>query len=166
MLADHERQAIIDNEHLKLLSIGYMVSAGMTAFFSLFGLMYAFMGIFMFATISKMPDTSPGQNGPPPEFIGWLFGTLGFLFFAFGIAFAALNLHVAFCLKKRKSRTLCNVIAAISCLWIPYGTLLGVFSFLVLGRPSVIAQFNGGAHPAGNGPAMTGQTPVDPALRT
>jgi hypothetical protein len=33
------------------------------------------------------------------------------------------------------------VIAAIGCLEIPYGTLLGVFSFLVLGRDSVARLF-------------------------
>ena len=41
------RQAIIDEEHLKLLSLGYMISAATSAFFSLFGLMYMIMGIFM-----------------------------------------------------------------------------------------------------------------------
>ena len=41
------RQQIIDEEHLKFLSIGYMVSVGMSAFFSLFGLIYVFMGVMM-----------------------------------------------------------------------------------------------------------------------
>jgi len=34
------------------------------------------------------------------------------------------------------------VIAAIGCLEFPYGTALGVFSFIVLGRDSVIQLFN------------------------
>jgi hypothetical protein len=38
------RQSIIDEEHLKLLSLGYMISAATSAFFSLFGLMYVAMG--------------------------------------------------------------------------------------------------------------------------
>jgi hypothetical protein len=34
------------------------------------------------------------------------------------------------------------VIAGIGCLEIPYGTVLGVFSFLVLGRDSVVPLFS------------------------
>ena len=37
-------QGILDEEHVRLLSIGYLVSAGTSAFVSLFGLLYAFMG--------------------------------------------------------------------------------------------------------------------------
>ena len=42
-----DRQSIIDEEHLKLLSLGYMISAGVAAFFSFFGLLYLFIGIVM-----------------------------------------------------------------------------------------------------------------------
>lgn len=37
MLDTQARQQILDEEHLRLLSIFYYVSAGTTAFFSLFG---------------------------------------------------------------------------------------------------------------------------------
>jgi hypothetical protein len=37
---------------------------------------------------------------------------------------------------------LCMVTAGISCLGIPYGTVLGIFTFLVLSRPSAIALFD------------------------
>jgi hypothetical protein len=57
------------------------------------------------------------------------------------IAMAAAKFRVAWCIKHRKSRTFCIVIAAVGCLEIPYGTLLGVFSFFVLGRDSVAHLF-------------------------
>jgi hypothetical protein len=58
------RQAIIDEEHLKLLSIGYMVSAGIAALFSLFGLLYVLMGVMMstsFNEAAKKASQSPRQ---------------------------------------------------------------------------------------------------------
>ncbi len=61
------------------------------------------------------------------------------------ITMAALKFYTAVCLKQRKSRTFCLVVAAISCLEVPYGTILGVFTFLVLERPSVARLF--GANP-------------------
>jgi hypothetical protein len=61
------------------------------------------------------------------------------------MAAAVLKLRAGFCGKARKSRTLCLVAAAISCLEIPYGTLLGVFTLIVLDRASVRNEFAGRA---------------------
>src|SRR5579864_515766 len=44
-------------------------------------------------------------------------------------------------IKQRRSRTFYLVLAAISCLEMPYGTVLGVFTFIVLGRDSIARQF-------------------------
>lgn len=140
-LIDPGTQAIIDNEHLKLLSLGYMISAGVSAFFGLFGLMYMGMGAFMGAMISHMPDTS-ANGGPPPAFVGWIFGGIGFLFFAFSALLVALKLRVAFCIKNRKARTFCMIVAALCCLGIPYGTALGALTFIALGRDSIEKQFD------------------------
>ena len=49
------RQQIIVEEHLKLLRIGYFVSSGMSAFVSLFGLFYGFIG-FGRPTVSQLFD--------------------------------------------------------------------------------------------------------------
>jgi hypothetical protein len=134
------RQTIIDEEHLKLLSIGYMISAATSAFFSLIGLMYMFMGIFMGAVISHQAEVaSKGQ--PPPAFIGWLFGAIGLGMFLFLIGMAAAKFRTALCLKRRESRTFCMVVAGISCLEVPYGTVLGVLTFMALGRNSVEQLF-------------------------
>lgn len=135
------RQTIVDDEHLKVLWICYIVSAAVSALFSVIGLFYMAMGMFMGAMISQMPNNGPGNNQPPPAFVGWLFGGIGFVFFLLMIAIGLLKLRAAFCIKQRKSRTFCMIVAAICCLGIPYGTLLGVFTFLVLGRGSVMSQF-------------------------
>jgi hypothetical protein len=135
-----DRQSVIDEEHLKLLSLGYLISAGVAAFFSLFGLFYVFFGIVMSVALSHVP-ASAKTGQPPPAFVGWIFAGLGVVFFLLGSAVAFARFWTARCIKQRKSRTFCMVIAAIGCLEFPYGTALGVLSFIVLGRESVIKRF-------------------------
>lgn len=133
------RQAIIDEEHLRLLSIGYFISAATTALFSLLGLFYAFLGVMIGTTFSKIPG-KPGQQPPPPA-VGWIFAGIGLTFFVLATAFALAKFYAGSCVKKRKSRTFCLVVAAISCLEVPYGTVLGVFAILALERDSIKRLF-------------------------
>ncbi len=139
------RQSIVDEEHLKLLSLGYMVSGGFAALFSLFGLLYLGIGIVLALTI---PHTTAASGEPPPAFIGWIFAGIGVVFFVGALAVAAAKFYVASSIRRRESRTFCMVVAGLSCLEFPYGTLLGVATFIVLGRDSVQRQFASAApHP-------------------
>jgi hypothetical protein len=141
---DPAQQAFADEEHLRLLSIGYYVSAAMTALFSLLGLMYGVMGVFIGLAVSKaVENTSIEHSQAPPQFLGWMVGIIGIGLFGFMILMAALKLRAGLCIKRKQSRTFCMVIAALSCLEIPYGTLLGVFTFIVLERPTVSRLFSG-----------------------
>lgn len=133
-------QAIIDGEHLRLLSIGYWISAGTTALFSLLGLVYVFFGVMIGTAVSKIP-TKPDQ-GPPPTMFGWIFAVVGLVFFVVAAGFAFAKFYAGSCVKKRKSRTFCMVVAAISCLEVPYGTVLGVLAILALERDSIKRLFD------------------------
>ncbi len=139
------RQSIVDDEHLKLLSLGYIISGASAALFSLFALMYVLFGAIIGATIAKQAAADSQGAEQVPAFIGWLIGGIGLAFFLILAAFAAAKFWTAACLKKRKSRTFCMVVAAISCLEFPYGTALGVLTFIVLGRDSVARLFEFGA---------------------
>ena len=48
----------------------------------------------------------------------------------------------------RRHRMFCLVIAGLICLWVPLGTALGVYTFVILTRPGVIEWFGGRAQPA------------------
>lgn len=133
-----ERQRLLDEEHLRLLRIGYFVAGGTTAFVALFGLVYVAMGFFFVLGLSSAPVR---PHEPPPAFIGWLFGLIGITFTVVGGILATLKLLTARALGQRNGRTLCLVTAAFTCLSVPYGTALGIFTFVVLGRPSVRALF-------------------------
>jgi hypothetical protein len=137
---DH-RQTIVDEEHLKLLAIGYWVAGGMAALFSFFGLFYVCVGAMVAVSFAKIPAASLQPNQRPPAFMPWIFVGIGLAIFLTAATFAAMRFWTAVCLRRRTSRTFCLVVAALSCLEFPYGTTLGVFTFIVLGRPSVIQLF-------------------------
>jgi membrane-associated HD superfamily phosphohydrolase len=134
-----DRQAIVDQEHVRILSIAYLVSAVMNALFSLFGLLYVFVGLFMTALMTRMP-TSPAQPAGQEAML-WLFVVFGLSMFAIMMTFGVLKYVAYRRLRERRSRTFCIVVAGISCLGIPYGTLLGIFTLAVLTRPSVVKLF-------------------------
>jgi len=135
-----DRQSIVDEEHLKLCSLGFMISAGMAAFFAMFGSIYVLMGIVMSIAFSHAP-VSPKTGEPPPAFIGWIFGGIGLVILLMAGTVAILRFRAARCVQKRKSRMFCIVIAAIGCLEFPYGTALGALSLMVLERASVKKLF-------------------------
>jgi hypothetical protein len=141
---DELRQHVKDEEHLSLLALGYKVSAGAAAFFSMFGLLYVVMGLI----VSRAPLPSSAFVTPSSvavsgssAFVGWFFGAMGFAILAVGLGFAALKWTVARRLEQRRSIGFCQVVAALSCLEIPYGTMLGVLTFMALARPSVRLLF-------------------------
>lgn len=138
MTDDEIRQQLLDQEHLRLLTFFYFVSAGVTAFFSLFPALYMAMGLMF--VLASPSFQSHGSNGPPAV-VGWIFVAFGAGLMVLFLCLAALKFLTARAIRQRQRRTLCLVTAGISCLFIPYGTLLGVLTFIVLERPSVKALF-------------------------
>jgi hypothetical protein len=164
---DPARQAIADDEHLRLLTIGYYISAGITACYSLIGLFYAAMGGIVGLAISQSAAnaaTETSSNQPSPQLMGWIFGVIGIGLFVVLITIAAMKFFVARCLKQRKSRTFCFVIAILSCLEIPYGTVLGIFTILVLERPSVRRLFDPAKYPPPAPPQPFNPAAIGPAV--
>jgi hypothetical protein len=146
------RQGIIDEDQLGLLPVFYWVSAGVTMLVSLYFLIYVALG---FAFV-YLPETSTTAATPAP--VGWMFVGIGFVGFAVLMAIGVLKLMCGFWVRKRTHRIAVMVVAAISCLEVPYGTLVGVFTFLVLARPSVAARFDAVA--AAPGPESVERTPA------
>jgi hypothetical protein len=128
-----------DKEHLQLLAIFHYVVAGLAALFSFFPLLYTTVGaIFIFA--ARHGTAKPGED-LPPEFLGWIFAVLGSLLFLIGIAMAICILIAGRSLALRKRYSFAFVMACIECLFIPFGTILGVFTIVVLSRESVRGLF-------------------------
>lgn len=134
------RQAIVDDEHLRLLAFGYLFSGVMTALFSLLGLVYAVMGLLM-STFVAVAARNGSETSMPPQSLGAFFVIFGLVFFVVAASLAIAKFMAAARIRRRRSRMFCLVVAGISCLGIPYGTVLGVCTFMVLGRDSVAGLF-------------------------
>jgi hypothetical protein len=126
-----------DEQQLDLLAIFHYVVAGLTAFFSCFPIIHVSVGVAMI-----LGAFNDGKN-PPPAFVGWLFAIFGSLLVLLGWALAACIFAAGRNLKRRRSRMFCLVMAGIECMFMPYGTVLGVFTIIVLMRESVQKLFAG-----------------------
>src|SRR6266496_3254693 len=136
-----------DREHLRLLAIFHYVVAGLAALFSFFPLLYTTIGaIFIFAARHATPK--PGEE-LPPEFLGWIFIVLGALFFLAGAAMAICILIAGRSLSRCKHYSFALVMACIECLFVPFGTVLGVFTIVALSRESVKTLFSTTQPPGG-----------------
>lgn len=133
-----DRQSVIDTEHLRLLAIFHFVSAG----FAFLGVAMSFLYFAMFQAFFSNPDLWAQSRQPPPP--AEMMGFFRWFIIAFGVWFlfcAAGNLLSGIFLRKRRYRTFSVVIAAVNCLHIPIGTVLGVFSLIVLSRESVQSSY-------------------------
>ena len=129
-----------DTEHLRLLAIFHYIVSGLAALFSFFPMLYTIIGgIFIFAARHGTPK--PGEE-LPPEFLGWIFIVLGSLLFLLGIAIAICILIAGRSLATRRRYWFAFVIACVECLFIPFGTILGVFTIVALSRASVKGLFS------------------------
>ncbi len=126
-----------DDEYLRLLSIFHYVVAGIVGFLSLFPLIHVAIGVAMLN--GKFDNADGGQ--PPPEIVGWLFILFPLVVIFIGLSLAICIMLVGRKLSRRTSYLFCLVVAGLECVFMPFGTVLGVFTILVLLRPSVKLAF-------------------------
>ena len=131
--ADQRRQ---DEEQLKIIVILFWVFGGLNLLCGTFPLLHVFMGFMMVS--GRFP---PGPGQPPPAEIGYFFIVIGLAIILIAWVIGILLIVTGSRLRKRKNRTFCQVVAAIACLSFPVGTGLGVWTLVVLSRPSIIALF-------------------------
>ena len=133
-------QANEDAEQLKLLGVFHYVFAGfMTLGAFLMGAYFAFAGFMVTEIMKSVP---PSAGPPPPTGVGWFFGAFGAVMTLGILAIAVLHFMCARWLGQRRNRSFCFVVACLSCFNVPLGTILGIFTILVLNRPSVQAVFD------------------------
>lgn len=128
-----------DLEHLRLLSIFHYVLAGITALCACFPIIHLVIGIVLLTHPEFLEG--PRGNGPPPELFGLMFTIIPGLMIFCGWSLAVCIFFAGRYLSRHRNYMFCMVIAGLTCLFMPFGTVLGVFTIIVLARPSVRALF-------------------------
>ncbi len=128
-------------EHLRLLSIFHYVVGGIAVLVSFFPLLYSAMGgCILYA--ARHPAGLPNNQSPLPSILGWFFIAFGALFFLAGIAMAICILFAGGSLSRPRHYWFAFVVACIECIFVPFGTILGVLTIIVLSRESVKGLFS------------------------
>ncbi len=127
-------QRRIDAEHLRLLAIFHWVMAGL----ALVGLGFLALHWLFMHSMFDNPAMWKGQpGGPPPKEFFAVFKWIYVFFGSCIVLTAAANGLSARLIQQRRGRVVSLVVAAINCMGLPFGTVLGVFTFMVLLRDSV-----------------------------
>ena len=155
-----ERQ-VIALDRLRLLSLGYYISGAIGALFVSF-LIFHFIFLLAFSFVPESqwntppasraevqhvspttPQPSPSASaaqGPPAMLFRVFAGVIGLIIIA-GWTLGALTAYAGYCIKHRKHKLFIYIMAAINCIWIPYGTLLGIATIFLFQWPEVQAEF-------------------------
>ena len=124
-----------DEQQLNLLGIFHYIVGGITALFACFPMIHLAVGIAMLSgAMGEGPDA-------PPRALGWGLTIVAAFFILAGWTLAGFIITAGKRLQQRRSWMFCLVIAALECLFMPLGTVLGVFTIIVLMRESVKELF-------------------------
>jgi hypothetical protein len=144
--ADQAIQHKKDSDHLTLIFILHLVAAGLC----LAGLGFLAVHFAIMNVVFSNPALWKSQTNAPPFDPTKFWHIFVWFYVLMGIALwtaAALNGLSGIFLRRRRHRVFSIVIAAINCLQFPLGTALGVFTMMVLMRPSVQDQSTQALHP-------------------
>ena len=132
-----------DESHLHLLSVFHFLMGGLyTLGIGFIALHFFFMRMIMMMPQTARASTSVGipATPPPPVMPPEIMNIMLVFYILAALVIASLatgNILAGVWLKKRIQHTLTFVIAAINCAFFPFGTVLGVFTIIVLQRPTV-----------------------------
>lgn len=132
-----------DEEQLRLLSIFHYVVAGITALFACIPLIHVAIGLML---ILGAPFAG-GHGEAPPVWFGYIFLLVGGSIVLVGWAMAIFAFFSGRFIAARKRRTFSLVVAGVLCTFVPFGTVLGVFTIIVLARDSVQRLYSGASLP-------------------
>jgi hypothetical protein len=124
-----------DIEHLNLLAIFHYITAGLTLLLAVFPLIYVAVGVMFVMGAAQRAGVV----------YGWFFIVVGGGCALFLAASAVAIAIAGWSLARHKNRVFCFVVAGLLCLGAPliFPLILGIFTIVVLCRPSVRDLFAG-----------------------
>ena len=125
-----------NKENIKLLSIFHYVVGAIMALFSCIPLIHIGFGVAMLVGAF-------GGKDAPPRFLGLFFIVFPGIMMLCGWILAICIFIAGTKLAHYKARTYCLVIAGFECMFMPFGTVLGIFTIIILMKDSVKELFAG-----------------------
>lgn len=123
-----------DRQHLKLLGTMHYVYAGLMTLFTVFYTGYFY---FIWTMMNTMGEGGGGSSTEVPSGFGTMFLGIGAFTLISGIINAVCSAIAGRCLSRRAGYWFTFIMAIWECLSVPLGTVLGIFTIIVLLRPSV-----------------------------
>jgi hypothetical protein len=139
-----------DIDHLKLLGILHTIW-GVLAI--LFGLLFGIMYIGIGAAAAASPNTTSEETGMPAGTFAGIFIVLGIVFLVLAVIYGILMIMAGSKLRQQRGYGFCFFVSILDLLGFP-SIILGIFTLIVLNRPTVKELFKGGVLP----PGATAQT--------
>jgi hypothetical protein len=140
--------------YLRVLSIAHYVLGGLAFLFGCFPIIHLVVGIGMLSGSLPFPTPREG-HGMPAGFattMGTMFVVMATSFILIAWAVAGLIVANGRFLVQRKHHTFCVVVGFVEALFAPFGTVLGIFTIVLLMRDSVRKTFAGDAIDASSSP--------------
>lgn len=127
-------QRKVDAEHLKLLGVFHYVLGGL----AVVGLGFLFLHwTFMHAIMGDPATWQNPKGGPSPQQMMAVFKWFYLFFGTLVVLHGAMNTLAGWLISRRRGRLFTLIVAGLNCIMFPFGTALGVFTFIVLLRESV-----------------------------
>ena len=135
-----------NEEHLRLLQVFHFVCAGLAALCACIPIVHLIFGLVLLLA----PQAFGPSANQPPAFLGLFLVIFAGAIILLGWIFAVLLAVAGRNLGRRKHYPFCFAMACVGCVFAPFGTVLGVFTIIVLSRPGVKKLFDqpGGALPS------------------
>ena len=124
-----------DENNLHLLAIAHYVVGIIMAFFACLPLFHVGFGIAMLT--GALPEPSNGHEEAFPTLFAWLFIIVGGSFFIFGQAVSIVVIVSGRFLKQRRGYLFSFIVACVMSTFVPLGTILGIFTIIVLSKDPV-----------------------------
>jgi len=124
-------------KELELLAVFHYVMGSIIALLSCIPFLHVFMGLLMLSGTFF----TDGNDSPPPTFLGWMFIIPASIFILMGWGIAICILVTGRKLTRQRHHTFCMVIAAVECMFMPFGTVLGVFTLISLNKDPIKKLF-------------------------
>ena len=130
-----------DEEHLRLLGVFNYVFAGLSALTVLHGVLNL---VVLRSIASHAAEIQGGAEVPEGTGTSWQVAIVVVVVVVTVLALilAVLSYLNARRIRARRDPRSSRIVAGLQCLAVPLGTALGVFTFVVLGRPSVTRLYD------------------------